>query len=150
MQDQYQQQQPTPVLSAPQYDSEYSFAPIESESIYSNVYTEQVPQHQDTYSSHHQLHFDTQLQLALDDDNQADNQSMVSMGNNENIYQVHTPISPSTTPTLIPHEIVHQQVVVEAQNHYVVEEQNVGFSVLFFVKIFNFFAFSAASNRTRG
>jgi hypothetical protein len=45
------------------------------------------------------------LHLALDDDNQTDNQSLVNMSNNENLYQtVHqphiSPLSPATTPTL--------------------------------------------------
>lgn len=104
MQHQYLHQ-PQQIPDHPHYDPEYSFAPIrdlEPEIIYSSAYTEQQPQH-DPYTAH-QLHFDTQLHLALDDDNQADNQSMVSMAHNENIYhQMHTPISPATTPTLIPH-----------------------------------------------
>lgn len=43
------------------------------------------------------------LHLALDDDNQTDNQSLVSMSNNENLYQQPhiSPLSPATTPTLV-------------------------------------------------
>lgn len=54
--------------------------------------------HQCSYIEH-------DLHLALDDDNQTDNQSLVSMSNNDNLYQtVHqphiSPLSPATTPTL--------------------------------------------------
>lgn len=46
------------------------------------------------------------LHLELDDDNQTDNQSLISMSNNESIYQtVHqphlSPLSPATTPILV-------------------------------------------------
>lgn len=46
------------------------------------------------------------LHLALDDDNQTDNQSLVSISNNENLYQTAhqpniSPLSPATTPTLV-------------------------------------------------
>lgn len=46
------------------------------------------------------------LHLALDDDNQTDNQSLVSISNNENLYQTAhqpniSPLSPATTPSLV-------------------------------------------------
>lgn len=59
------------------------------------------------------------LHLALDDDNQTDNQSLVSMSNNENLYQtVHqphiSPLSPATTPTLVePPQITPQPIEAE-------------------------------------
>jgi hypothetical protein len=99
---QYQQhhQQQLPIHNH-HYESEYSFVPIreleQDPNIYANVYSE--PMQHESYGSH-QLHFDTQLHLALDDDNQGDNQPT--------IYQpIHTPISPATTPTIIPHSNHH-------------------------------------------
>lgn len=94
------------------YESEYSFVPrdleVQDPNIYANVYAESVPGQQlETYEGH-QLHFDTQLHLALDDDNQA------------NIYQqMHTPISPATTPTLIPHTNVMVEQEISQQVDYV-------------------------------
>lgn len=59
------------------------------------------------------------LHLALDDENQTDNQSLVSMSNNDNIYQtVHqphiSPMSPATTPILVqPPQITPQPIKTE-------------------------------------
>lgn len=111
------QHHPQPPIHNPHYESEYSFVPIrdlevQDQNIYENVYTEPVQHSHETYGGN-QL-FDTQLHLALDDDNQGDNHSMVSM-TNESIYQqMHTPISPATTPTLIPHTN-HQEIQIENQ-----------------------------------
>lgn len=111
------QQQPIP----PNYESEYSFVPIETQhdpNIYSNAYVETIPiqQQHETYGGH-QLHFDTQLHLALDDDRE---QSMVT----ENIYQqIHTPISPATTPTLIPHTSHLESIPENHIIHYTQSEQ---------------------------
>jgi uncharacterized Zn-finger protein len=104
---QYQQQ--IPIHNA-HYESEYSFVPIreleQDQNIYANVYSEH-----ESYGSH-QLHFDTQLHLALDDDNQ---------GEQSTIYQpIHTPISPATTPTIIPHSNHHH---IEPQSEPQIQQQ---------------------------
>lgn len=80
---------------------------VNVENIYSS--TPAPPTIQSSHSYDNQCSYiEHDLHLALDDDNQPDNQSLVSMSNNEIMYQtVHqphiSPLSPSTPPTLIPH-----------------------------------------------
>lgn len=77
---------------------------VNVENIYATTPAPTTIQSSHGYES--QCYIEHDLHLELDDDNQTDNQSLISMSNNENIYltvhQPHlSPLSPATTPILV-------------------------------------------------
>lgn len=94
---------------------------VNVDNIYSSTPAPTTIQSSHGYES--QCYIEHDLHLELDDDNQTDNQSLISISNNENIYQTviqpHlSPLSPATTPILVqPPQITPQAESCFADDH---------------------------------
>lgn len=83
---------------------ENMYVNVNMDNIYSSTPAPTTIQSSHDYD-HQCSYIEHDLHLALDDDNQTDNQSLVDMSSNQNLYQnVHqphiSPLSPATTPTM--------------------------------------------------
>jgi uncharacterized Zn-finger protein len=96
------------------YEHEY-FVPLDE---HQNIYPHDFENQQAPMSN---IYIDQELHLELID-NQNDHENLVNMTANESMYhQMHTPISPATTPILIPHSQDAVQIQQQQQQQQPLE-----------------------------